>query len=89
MGDELRMPSWAAPWHAHEAATHRVDGAVALADADPFVLRALERASVPVLDLGVDNFNREGSDGGETAARITAFIEGPAATKAAARRAAA
>jgi len=41
MGDELRMPSWAAPWHVHEARTHQVDGAVALDDADPFVIRAL------------------------------------------------
>jgi benzoyl-CoA reductase/2-hydroxyglutaryl-CoA dehydratase subunit BcrC/BadD/HgdB len=35
MGDELRMPGWAGPWHVHEAHTHGVHGAVALADADP------------------------------------------------------
>jgi hypothetical protein len=86
MGDELRMPSWAAPWHVHEAETHGVDGAVALADADPFVLRALERAGIPVLDLGIDNFNREGNDDATTEASITAFIEGPVGARAAARR---
>lgn len=89
MGDELRMPSWAAPWHVHEAQTHFIDGAVALSDADPFVLRALERAGIPVLDLGIDNFNREGEDGGAIDASITAFIEGPAGAMATARRAAA
>lgn len=87
MGDELRMPSWAAPWHVHEARTHHVDGAVALSDADPFVLRALERAGIPVLDLGIDNFSREGEDGGAVEASIAAFIEGPAGAMAAARRA--
>lgn len=86
MGDELRMPSWAAPWHVHEARLHQVDGAVALADADPFVLRALERDGIPVLDLGVDNFNREGADADAIDARITAFIEGPAGAQAARRR---
>ncbi|WCT72414.1 2-hydroxyacyl-CoA dehydratase family protein [Sphingomonas naphthae] len=86
MGDELRMPSWAAPWHVHEARTHGVDGAVALADADPFVLRALEAAGIPVLDIGMDNFNAEGSDAAEIEARIAAFIEGPAGEKAALRR---
>ena len=84
MGDELRMPSWGAPWHVHEAVTHRVDGAVALADADPFTVRALERAGIPVLALDVDNFG--GGDGDLATRRITAFIEGPAEAKAAARR---
>ena len=85
MGDELRMPSWAAPWHVHQAQTHGIDGAVALADADPFVLRALRAAGIPVLDLGVDNFNREGDDAAAIDAAITAFIEGPAAAMAEAR----
>jgi hypothetical protein len=84
MGDELRMPGWAGPWHVHEAKTHGVDGAVALADADPFVIRALRLAGVPVLELGVDNFSGgEGADA--VAARVTAFIEGPA-SQCAARR---
>lgn len=86
MGDELRMPSWAAPWHVHEAETHRVDGAVAVSDADPFVLRALARADVPVLDLGVDNFDRDPAAEDALHARVTAFIEGPAGIKAKARR---
>jgi hypothetical protein len=89
MGDELRMPSWAAPWHVHEAQTHQVDGAVALDDADPFVVRALVAAGIPVLELGVDNFALAGDDAGALHDRITAFIEGPASALAERRRGAA
>jgi benzoyl-CoA reductase/2-hydroxyglutaryl-CoA dehydratase subunit BcrC/BadD/HgdB len=78
MGDELRMPSWAGPWHVHEAATHQIDGAVALADADPFVIRALAAAGIPVLELGVDNFTAGPDEIAALDARVTAFIEGPA-----------
>ena len=85
MGDELRMPSWAGPWHVHEAETHQVDGAVALADADPFVLRALSAAGIPVLELGVDNFTAAPEEIAALDARITAFIEGPASARAAQR----
>ncbi|MFM2272490.1 MAG: hypothetical protein RL702_1555 [Pseudomonadota bacterium] len=87
MGDELRMPTWAGPWHVHEAQTHSVDAAVALQDADPFVVRALRAAGVPVLELTADNFNREGEDGDGIEAAITAFIEGPASERAEARHA--
>jgi hypothetical protein len=75
MGDELRMPSWAAPWHVHEARTHMIDGAVALSDADPFVLRALVTAGIPLLELGVDNYALDRADNEELTARVTAFIE--------------
>ena len=85
MGDELRMPTWAGPWHVHEAGTHKVDGAVALRDADPFVVRALRAAGVPVLELSVDNFGGGGDDEVVEAA-ITRFIEGPASERAEARR---
>ncbi|MDE2403575.1 MAG: 2-hydroxyacyl-CoA dehydratase [Sphingomonadales bacterium] len=78
MGDELRMPTWAGPWHVHEAETHSVDGVVALQDADPFVVRALRAAGFPVLELTADNFNRESEDGAAIEAAITAFVEGPA-----------
>ncbi len=87
MGDELRMPTWAGPWHVHEAQTHSVDAAVALQDADPFVVRALRAAGVPVLELTADNFNREGEDGDGIEAAITAFIEGPASERTEARHA--
>ena len=87
MGDELRMPTWAGPWHVHEAQTHQVDAAVALQDADPFVVRALRAAGVPVLELTADNFNRENEDGAAIDAAITAFIEGPATQRAEARHA--
>ncbi|HEY6642786.1 2-hydroxyacyl-CoA dehydratase family protein [Povalibacter sp.] len=86
MGDELRMPTWAAAWHVHEAQTHSVDGAVALSDADPFVLRALERAGIPVVSLPLDNFNQEGVDRDAIVRSVTEFIEGPAASYAARRR---
>jgi benzoyl-CoA reductase/2-hydroxyglutaryl-CoA dehydratase subunit BcrC/BadD/HgdB len=75
MGDELRMPTWAGAWHVHEAGTHRIDGAVALADADPFTLRALEKAGVPVLQLDLDNYAKEEGDADDVDRRITAFIE--------------
>ncbi|GFE75011.1 2-hydroxyacyl-CoA dehydratase family protein [Novosphingobium sp. TCA1] len=87
MGDELRMPGWAAPWHVHEARTHGIDGAVALADADPFVLRALTAAGIPVLELGVDNYALDRADMADLETRIATFIEGPCAQKAGARRA--
>ncbi|MBC2667566.1 2-hydroxyacyl-CoA dehydratase [Novosphingobium piscinae] len=85
MGDELRMPTWAGPWHVHEARTHQIDAAVALQDADPFVVRALRAAGIPVLELTADNFNREDEDAAAIEAAITAFIEGPARERAARR----
>ena len=77
MGDELRMPTWAGEWHVKEAQTHAIDGAVALSDADPFVLRALRRAGVPVLSLDLDNYNQEGADEAAIDRQIVAFLEGP------------
>lgn len=75
MGDELRMPTWAGAWHVREAQTHGVHGAVALTDADPFVVRALEAASIPVLRLDMDNYNQEASDATALDAAVTGFIE--------------
>lgn len=86
MGDELRMPTWAAAWHVNEARTHSVDGAVALSDADPFVLRALERAGIPVLALPLDNFNKESADRVAIERSVTQFIEGPVSVLATRRR---
>jgi benzoyl-CoA reductase/2-hydroxyglutaryl-CoA dehydratase subunit BcrC/BadD/HgdB len=73
MGDELRMPTWAGAWHVKEAQAHGVHGAVAIDDADPFVLAALERAGVPVLRLPMSNMSLEGD---ALEAAVTAFIEG-------------
>jgi benzoyl-CoA reductase/2-hydroxyglutaryl-CoA dehydratase subunit BcrC/BadD/HgdB len=73
MGDELRMPTWAGAWHVKEAQTNGVHGAVAIDDADPFVLAALERAGVPVLRLPMSNMSL---DGDALEATVTAFIEG-------------
>ncbi|WP_082560754.1 2-hydroxyacyl-CoA dehydratase family protein [Caulobacter sp. Root487D2Y] len=78
MGDELRMPTWAGAWHVKEAQLHGVHGAVAIDDADPFVLEALERAGVPVLRLPMSNMS---ADGDTLEAAVTAFIEGPVAAR--------
>lgn len=74
MGDELRMPTWAGSWYVHEAASHRVDAAIAIDDADPLVLRALERAGIPVLRLALNNF--AGGNGGEdmAAGQVETFL---------------
>jgi len=74
MGDELRMPGWAGPWHVEEARRHGVDAAVAIADADPFVVRALEDAGVPVLRLGLDNTAHDA--GAAARARLEEFVDG-------------
>lgn len=74
MGDELRMPTWAGAWHVRDARIHNVQGAVALTDADPFVLRALEAAGIPVLRLDLDNYNQEGTDAAGVDAAVTRFI---------------
>lgn len=85
MGDELRMPTWAGEWHVREAENHGVHGAVALSDADPFVLRALRRAGVPVLSLDLDNYNQEATDADAIDRQIVTFLEGPVAAYAAHR----
>jgi len=86
MGDELRMPTWAGAWHVKEAQLHQVDGAVALSDADPLVLRALREAGIAVLELGIDNFALDPATDAEIDRRMRAFLEGPVSA-AAARRA--
>lgn len=73
MGDELRMPTWAAAWHVREATTHGVDGAVAIADADPFVVSALREAGVPVLVLPIDNLDVTSAE--EAARSMRAFAD--------------
>jgi len=73
MGDELRMPTWAGAWHVKEAQLHGVNGAVAIDDADPFVLEALERAGVPVLRLAMSNMS---TDAAVLEAQVATFIEG-------------
>lgn len=78
MGDELRMPSWAGAWHVKEARLHQCDGAIALSDADPLVIRALREAGIAVLELGVDNYVRDAAAEADLDARVAAFLEGPA-----------
>jgi len=75
MGDELRMPTWAGAWHVREAQSHGVHGAIALSDADPFVLRALRRAGVPVLALDLDNFDQPDSDRSRYYDEISHFLD--------------
>lgn len=73
MGDELRMPTWSGAWHVKEAKLHGCHGAVAIDDADPLVLEALERAGVPVCRVAMNNM---GAGTEEVDATITAFIDG-------------
>jgi benzoyl-CoA reductase/2-hydroxyglutaryl-CoA dehydratase subunit BcrC/BadD/HgdB len=74
MGDELRMPGWAGPWHVEEARRHGVDAAVAIADADPFAVRALTDAGIPVLRLGLDNTAHDA--GAVARERLEEFVDG-------------
>ncbi|RYE02769.1 MAG: 2-hydroxyacyl-CoA dehydratase [Sphingomonadales bacterium] len=86
MGDELRMPTWAGAWNVKEALLHQVDGAMALSDADPLVLRALREAGIAVLELDMDNYVRDSAAEADLDRRVHAFLEGPAAAAAEARR---
>jgi hypothetical protein len=88
MGDELRMPTWAGAWNVKEALLHQVDGAMALSDADPLVLRALREAGIPVLELDMDNYVPDPDAEADLDRRVAEFLEGPAAAKSAARHAA-
>ena len=72
MGDELRMPTWSGAWHVKEARTHGCHGAVAIDDADPLVLEALERSGVPVLRIALNNM---GSGNEAVSAEIAAFLD--------------
>jgi benzoyl-CoA reductase/2-hydroxyglutaryl-CoA dehydratase subunit BcrC/BadD/HgdB len=73
MGDELRMPTWSGAWHVKEAQLHGCQGAVAIDDADPLVLEALERAGIPVCRVAMNNM---GAGTADVDAVITAFIDG-------------
>lgn len=73
MGDELRNPTWAGAWHLKEARAHRVDAAIALADADPLVLAKLSTAGIPVLSLPTSNFAAGGWETNETL--VSAFLD--------------
>ena len=75
MGDELRMPTWAGAWHVKEVKTHGIQGAVALSDADPFVLRALEREGIPVLALDLDNYSQPDKNQTEYDQQISEFLD--------------
>jgi benzoyl-CoA reductase/2-hydroxyglutaryl-CoA dehydratase subunit BcrC/BadD/HgdB len=77
MGDELRMPTWAGAWHVKEAQLHGVDAVVAIDDADPFVLKALEATGFPVCRLALGNM---GVGGDEIEAKVSAFLDGLART---------
>lgn len=73
MGDELRMPTWAGAWHVREARTHGVDAAIAIDDADPFVLRALEAAGIAVLRLPLSNLGQP--ENGPIESLVTDFLD--------------
>ena len=81
MGDELRMPTWAGAWYAHEAKTNGIDGAIALSDADPFVLRTLEASGIPVLALKLDNYNQSEQEKITNNLKIEGFLDSLIAKK--------
>lgn len=74
VGDEMRLPGWAGPWHVKEAKSHGVHGAVALSDADPLVVGALRDAGISVVELGVDNYFRTPEDEAEIDRRMEEFL---------------
>ncbi len=78
MGDELRMPTWSGAWHVKEALTNGCHGAVAIDDADPLVLDALERAGVPVCRIALNNMGA-GSD--DLDRQIAEFLDGLTASR--------
>jgi benzoyl-CoA reductase/2-hydroxyglutaryl-CoA dehydratase subunit BcrC/BadD/HgdB len=78
MGDELRMPTWSGAWHVKEALTNGCHGAIAIDDADPLVLDALERAGVPVCRIALNNMGA-GSD--DLDRQIADFLDGLAPTE--------
>ncbi|WP_165772123.1 hypothetical protein [Niveispirillum lacus] len=53
----------------------RVNWAVALHYADPFVLSALAEVRVPLLRLGVENDNQESPDSSSVNNAVRRFIE--------------
>lgn len=78
MGDELRMPTWSGAWHVKEALTNGCHGAIAIDDADPLVLDALERAGVPVCRIALNNMG-VGSD--DLDREIVDFLDGLAGAR--------
>ncbi len=58
-----------------EARHHQVDGAVTVGEPAYFSTRALERAGIPVLDLGVDNVDARQWNEAEMRGRLADFIE--------------
>lgn len=72
MGDELRMPTWSGAWHVKEAQTHGCHGAIAIDDADPLVLEALEREGIPVCRIALNNM---GAGSEDLDLQISKFLE--------------
>lgn len=75
MGEEIRMPSWSAPWHLKEAQLHQVDGVVSFGEDDYFSTRLLEAAGIPVLSVRATNVDRRTWDEASLAAQLVEFIE--------------
>ncbi len=87
MGEELRMPTWAAAWHLKEARLHRVDGVVSMGEDDYASTRRLEAAGIPVLRLAGSVVDGRTWDRAALRAAISRFIEERAEPVAARRRA--
>jgi hypothetical protein len=75
MGEEIRMPSWSAPWHLKEAQLHQVDGVVSFGEDDYFSTRLLEGAGIPVLSVRATNVDRRTWDEQSLRDQLAQFIE--------------
>ncbi|MGH9006725.1 MAG: 2-hydroxyacyl-CoA dehydratase [Acidimicrobiales bacterium] len=75
MGEEIRMPSWSAPWHLNEARRHRIDGVVSFGEDDYFSARLLREAGIPVLSIEATNVDGRTWDPGSFRAMLAEFLE--------------
>ena len=79
----LHNPPWAPEWIAHQAKTHRIDGALVLrprsmkpsATGRLFIERALERAGVPVLPIEGDVVDARAWNPAAARAAVRSFLD--------------
>jgi hypothetical protein len=82
----MTMEPWPSGWYAKEALLHRIDGAVCLGGASPFLRQAFERAGVPLLTISGHNVDSRQWDDAAIRGSISAFIEDEAVPHARRRR---
>jgi benzoyl-CoA reductase subunit B len=83
LGEQAHAPPWAGEWMVHEAARHRVNGAVLLRSPSQrhqlsgniFQRQALEAAGIPVLEITADPTDERGWNEADMRERVARFIE--------------